>query len=195
MNEILVINGNPDPNSLSAALAESYKLGVTQAGGECHIIHLHELKFDPNLRFGYKKIMLLEPDLEMAQVAIKKAKHLVFIYPVWWGTYPALLKGFIDRTFLPGFAFNGKSDSVYWEKLLKGKTGRIIESLDAPTWFYNDIYKSPGKNSLSIAVMNFCGIKPVAYTVFTPVKVSLAEDRQQWVIEAEQLGMSDFNLL
>ena len=105
------------------------------------------------------------------------------------------LKGFIDRVFMPGFAFKSIENSVHWTKLLKGRSGRIIESMDAPMWFYEDVYKSPAKNSLSIAVMNYCGIKPVDYTVFRPIKGSTHEDRQAWISEVEELGKTDFNNL
>lgn len=185
---ILIIDGNPDSGSLSYDLAEIYKQGAEESHASVKVLHLSEIQFDPILKFGYKKKMSLEPDLVVAQENIKWADHLVFIYPIWWGTYPALLKGFIDRTFLPGFAFNGKIDSVYWEKLLKGKTARIIETLDAPMWFYDKVYKSPAKNSLAIAVLNFCGIKPVDYTVFTPVKQTTEDERSQWLDETKTLG-------
>ncbi len=195
MQKVVVINGNPDPESLSVAMAESYKAGAEKAGGHCQVIHLYELEFDPILHYGFRKRIPFEPDLEMAQQAIKDCSHLVFIYPVWWGTYPALLKGFIDRVFMPGFAFKGIDDSVHWIKLLKGRSGRIIESMDAPMWFYEDVYKSPAKNSLSIAVMNYCGIKPVDYTVFRPVKGSTPEDRQAWIDEVEKQGAEDYKKL
>ncbi len=195
MQKVLVINGNPDPESLSGAMANAYKQGVEKIGGTCNVIHLHELQFDPILHYGFRKRIPFEPDLEMAQQAIKDCAHLVFIYPVWWGTYPALLKGFIDRVFMPGFAFKSIENSVHWTKLLKGRSGRIIESMDAPMWFYEDVYKSPAKNSLSIAVMNYCGIKPVDYTVFRPIKGSTHEDRQAWISEVEELGKTDFNNL
>jgi len=93
---------------------------------------------------------------------------------------------------MPGFAFKGVKDSVHWIKLLKGRSGRIIETMDAPSWFYNEVYKSPAKNSLSIAVMNFCGIKPVEYTVFNPVKGSTMEERRDWCSKLEELGGIDY---
>ncbi len=191
MQKIVVINGNPDPESLSVAIADSYKKGIEKEGGSCELIHLYKLKFDPVLRYGFRKRMPFEPDLEKAQQAITECARLVFVYPVWWGTYPALLKGFIDRVFLPGFAFKGIEDSIHWKKLLKGRTGRIIELMDAPMWFYENVYKSPAKNSLSIAVMNYCGIKPVDYTVFRPVKGSTTEERQTWINAVQELGAKD----
>ena len=92
------------------------------------------LKFNTNLQFGYKKRIELEPDLFEAWEKIKWANHLVWVHPVWWGGLPAITKGFIDRVFLPGFAFQYRENSVWWDKLLKGKTAHIIITLDQPSW-------------------------------------------------------------
>ena len=126
MKKILIINGHPDAESFNAALAEAYKKGAIESGAEVKEIVVRELQFNPNLQFGYRKRTELEPDLLEAQAKIKWAEHLVWIYPVWWGSLPAILKGFIDRTFLPGFAFEKIENSVWWDKLLKGKSERII---------------------------------------------------------------------
>jgi len=139
--KILVINGHPDPESFCQAIATTYYSAVQQASGEVEILNLRELKFNPNLQFGYRQRTELEPDLINAQNSIKNADHLVFVYPTWWGTYPALMKGFIDRVFLPGFAFKYHKDTVYWTKLLKGKTGHLIVTMDAPEWFYEEVFK------------------------------------------------------
>lgn len=58
-----------------------------------------------NLQEGYDVIQELEPDLIQLQEHIKWAKHIVFLSPVWWGSFPAKFKAAIDRIFLPGFAF------------------------------------------------------------------------------------------
>ncbi len=65
-----------------------------------------DLNFNPNLEFGYRQRTKLEPDLIDAIEKIKKADHIVWVFPMWWYGYPALLKGFIDRTFLPGITFD-----------------------------------------------------------------------------------------
>ncbi len=129
MKKILIINGNPDKNSLSFELATAYKKGADASGAACTLVHLSDLQFDLNLKFGYRQRTELEPDLVMMQQAIKEADHLVFVYPTWWGTYPTLLKGFIDRVFLPKFAFSYRENSPLWDKLFVGKTARLIVTM------------------------------------------------------------------
>jgi len=188
MEKILILNGHPDKSSFCFALAEGYKFGADTNGDECQLVHLIDLKFNPILTFGYRLAAQLEPDLLKIQHDILHADHLVFVYPTWWGTYPALLKGFIDRVFLPNFAFKYHKDSPLWDKLLKGKTARIITTMDAPKWYYWLMYKSPGHNSMKKAILEFCGINPVKITSFAPLKSSDNKKRKKWLDEVKILG-------
>lgn len=190
MKRILIINGNPDKESLSYELTESYKKGADSVGAKCNVIHLTDLDFDPVLKFGYRKKPELEPDLVQAQNQILAADHLVFVYPTWWGTYPALLKGFIDRVFLPKFAFKYKEGSLFWDKLLTGKTARLIVTMDTPKWYYSLNYKSPGHNSMKKGILNFCGVKPVRISSFGPVKSAKEEKVQSWKDKVYKLGQT-----
>jgi NAD(P)H dehydrogenase (quinone) len=188
MKKILIINGHPDKESLCFALAESYKKGADASGIECKLVHLIDLQFNPILTYGYRVVSELEPDLIKIQQEILEAHHLVIVYPNWWGTYPALLKGFIDRVFLPNFAFKYLKDSPLPAKLLKGKTARIIVTMDTPKWYYWLINKSPGHNSMKKAILEFCGISPVKISSFAVVKSSDDKERKKWIDEVEKLG-------
>ena len=188
MKKILIINGHPDKESFCFALAESYKKGADLSGANCKLVHLADLNFGLNLSKGYTQITELEPDLLQMQQDILEANHLVFVYPTWWGTYPALLKGFIDRVFLPGYAFKYHKDDPFWDKLLKGKTARLIVTMDSPKWYNLLVYKNAGHNSMRKAVLEFCGIKPVKITSFGQIKTSNIIKRKQWLKEVETLG-------
>lgn len=191
MKNILIINAHPDKESFCFALAESYKKGADIAGADCKLVHVIDLKFNPILTFGYRKISELEPDLVQMQKDILWANHLVFVYPNWWSTYPALLKGFFDRAFVPNFAFKYRENSPFWDELLKGKTARLIVTMDTPKWYYCLINKNAGHNAVKKGVLEFCGIKPVKISVFSPIKSSDDKKRKQWLTEAEQLSKAD----
>lgn len=191
MKKILVINGNPDKESFCTVLANAYKKGADATGAECKLIHLIDLEFDPILRYGYRQRTELEPDLLAVQQDILDSDHLVFVYPTWWGTYPALLKGFIDRVFLPKFAFKYREDSLLWDKLLKGKSARLIVTMDTPKWYYSLIYHNPGHNSMKKGVLKFCGVTPVKVTALGPIKSSSMTTRNQWIHKVEEIGKQD----
>ena len=151
-------------------------------------IHIIDLQFNPNLQFGYRKRTELEPDLLLAWEDIQWADHLVWVHPVWWGGLPALMKGFIDRLFLPGFAFQYRENSLLWDKLLKGKSARIITTLDQPSWYYTLVYGKPSVNQLKRSTLQFCGISPVKVTYIGIIKTSGPIKRDKWLQKVKQLG-------
>ena len=189
MKKTLIIQGHPDSESYCRALANAYKVGAINAGAEVQEIIVSDLKFNPNLEFGYRKRTELEPDLLTAQEKIKWAEHLVIIYPLWWGGMPALLKGFFDRTFLPGFAFQKRENSVWWDKYLKGKSARIITTMDQPAWYHWLIYGEPAHKALKKMILEFCGIKPVKITSIGPIRFSKEEFRKKYLEKVKALGI------
>lgn len=189
MKKILIINGHPNKESFNFALAGAYRKGAVKAGAEVREIIICDLQFDPNLHHGYQKRTELEPDLLEAWEKIKWADHMVWIHPVWWGGLPAITKGFIDRLFLPGFAFQYRENSVWWDKLLKGKTAHILTTLDQPAWYYGLIFGKPSVNQLKKSTLEFCGVKPVKVSYFGPVKSSDEKQRQVWLTSVENAGM------
>jgi len=188
MKKIAIINGHPDAGSFNSALANAYKEGAGNSGAEIREIIVREISFDPNLQFGYRKKLDWEPDLVRAWEAIRWADHLVWIHPVWWGGLPAITKGFIDRLFLPGLAFKYRGKSVWWDKLLQGKTAHIITTMDQPGWYYRIFFGRPSINQLKKSVLEFCGVKPVKVTIIGIVKTATAEQREKWLAKVYRLG-------
>jgi len=188
MKKILIINGHPNKESFNYALVDSYKKGALNSGAEVEEIVIANLKFNPNLEFGYQKRMELEPDLLAAWEKIQWAEHLVWVHPVWWGGLPAITKGFIDRLFLPGLVFKPRENSVWWDKLLKGKTAHIITTLDQPSWYYRLFFARPSVNQLKKTVLEYCGVKPVKVTYVGIIKTSDEKKRKKWLQKIEILG-------
>lgn len=188
MKHILIINGHPDKESYNTALAKAYQTGALKTNAIVSLIQLADLQFNLNLEFGYRKRTPLEPDLEQAINAIKQADHLVWLFPVWWYGYPALLKGFIDRTFLPGITFQPIEGKPIPEKLLKGKTARMIVTADTPKWYDVLIMKRPAINQFKKGTLEFCGISPVKVTYIAPIKDSSKAFREKWLENIHELG-------
>lgn len=185
---ILVILGHPDKNSFCGALARTYIESARATNSEVRELQLSELKFNPTLWKGYNRIQELEPDLVKAQELIQWSNHMVFVYPNWWGTMPALMKGFFDRVFLPGFAFDYRDNSPLWDKLLSGRTAHLIVTMDTPSWYYRWIFHRPGHNAMKRTILGFCGIKVTQITEFAPVKGSTPQQREKWVNIVKALG-------
>lgn len=166
MTRILVIHGHPSEEGFTARLAQAYLDGAAGAGHEVEALWLGRLSFDPILRQGYRASQALEPDLQRAQERLLWAEHLVFVYPVWWGGWPALLKGFVDRVFLPGFAFRYREGGALWDRLLKGRSARLIVTSDAPVLWDRLVNRHAAVHQLRQGTLRFCGVRPVSVTCF-----------------------------
>lgn len=188
MKKILIINGHPKKDSFCNSLCEAYKTSAKIAGNDVILLNLHELDFNLNLQMGYSKQSTIEPDIQFAQEKIKWAQHIVIVHPVWWGSVPALLKGFFDTALLPGFAFKYRDKGVLWDKLLAGRTARIIYTTDTPIWIYRYFFNSPSVNQVKKRTLTFCGIDPVKVTAIGPIRKSKMEFRAKWIEKIEALG-------
>lgn len=188
MKKTLIINGHPNKESYNYALANAYLKGALSSGIQPEQINIPDLDFDPNLKYGYRKRMEHEPDLKEALDKILEADHLVWFFPMWWYGYPALMKGFIDRTFLPGITFEYVEGKPLPKKLLKGKTARIVITADSPGWYNRFFMKRPAINQFKKGTLEFCGIKPVKLTYIAPIRNSKLSFREKWLEKVEKLG-------
>ncbi|NER13643.1 flavodoxin family protein [Leptobacterium flavescens] len=186
--KILIVIGHPDRESFNYALLEAYRKGAMRSDAEIREIHIRELEFDINLKYGYRKPTVLEPDLINAMEKIKWADHIVWIYPVWWGGVPAIMKGFLDRVLLPGFAFKKRKDSVWWDRFLIRRSSRIICTLDQPSWYYRFIYGSPSHKAMKRLTLQFVGIRPTRITTIGSLRLSKESYRKTWLEKVEMLG-------
>ena len=185
---ILIILGHSSSQSMCASLAHNYADAARQSGAEVRLLSLGEMYFDPILRHGYTHAQPLEPDLRDAQIDIAWAQHLVWVYPIWWGGLPALLKGFLDRIFLPGFAFKYRANSVLWDRLLTGRTAELLVTMDTPPWYYRWVQRQPGHRQMKQTILEFSGIRPVRVHSFGPVVNSSDAARAGWIKHACKLG-------
>jgi len=186
MKKVLLIQGHPDAESFCFELGNVYRNAALKQAEVKEII-VRDLDFNPNLQFGYRKRTELEPCLLEAQEKIRWADHIVLIHPVWWGSVPAIFKGFLDRVFLPGFFFQKRPHSIWWDKLLQGKSARIIYTLDTPTLFWW-LAGRPSYMALKYITLKYCGIKPVRGTAIGIVRLSDEKQRKNWLSKVERLG-------
>ncbi len=150
------------------------------------------MELEKYLRYGHEKNYVPEDDVLKAQELITWSNHLVFVYPTWWAGLPALLGLFFEMVFSPGFSFKyhnrmGKK-IVGWDKLLKGKSARIISTMDAPTWYYKWIIGDLGGIITRKGILGFSGISPVKTTYFGSVKLSTEKQRADWLEAVRNLS-------
>jgi NAD(P)H dehydrogenase (quinone) len=187
--KIVILLGNPDKETFTGTVADRYQASAEAAGHEVSRFNIGDMHFDPILHKGYKEIQVLEPDLIALQDAIKWSDHVVIIYPNWWCTMPAILKGLFDRMWIPGFAFNFDKQTKKCIRHLKGKTGRtiVVAGTNSPFmtwWLYGDY-----TNEIQHGILGFAGIDTSVCTFGPSEKVDDAK-RESWLRKVDVLGKS-----
>lgn len=143
------------------------------------IIDLYKNKYDPVLKenelytIGKRKISKKNKEY---QKKIANAKNLIFIYPNWWGSMPAILKGFIDRVFVSGFGFIYKNHIP--KGLLTDKKASIIITTGAPKIFFRLFHKSRAEKNMIKDIMKFCGIKAKAYIIDNATQFNTKQEKK-----------------
>ncbi|WP_427170557.1 NAD(P)H-dependent oxidoreductase [Arthrobacter sp. 92] len=185
---ILVIDGHPDAGSYCDALARAYVEGARTAGHEVELLRLREMNFDPILHGGFTHPQPLEPALTRARDAVRWCEHMVIVTPCWWFSVPALLKGFIDRVFVPGVGVDYLDRFPYIRKLLKGRSARVVYTQNAPQWLAVLTREDLFWRHLRRAVLGHCGFRPVRRTVLAGMQTATAQQRARWLEQVRLLG-------
>jgi NAD(P)H dehydrogenase (quinone) len=188
MAKIAIVVGNPMTDSYSEALGEAYRRGAESGGHEVKVLVLAKMHFDPILRGGYHKLQPLEPELVAAHEAMIASDHLVFIFPLWCGDMPAIMKGFIERVLQPDLltlqAQAGKGD---WH-ILKGKSARVIMTMGMPGLIYRWYFGAHALKLFKRNILKFIGVHPVRSSIFGMIEAVGVEKRKEWLREVEALG-------
>lgn len=190
---IIILQGHPDPvgGHFCHALAQAYAKGATEAGHEIQVVSIATLAF-PLLRSRKDQRGEVPAAIAAAQAALTRADHVVLIYPVWNGGAPALVKGFFEQVFRPAFIFPDSAAnerlgfySYYTQrKALKGKTARVVITMQMPAFVYRWIFHPhPEKNTLRVS-----GIGPARESLIGRVESPDGRRREQWLRKLHALG-------
>jgi len=177
--KIYILLAHPDKDSFNGRLADAYENAAKNKGHKVRRQNLGEMQFDPILWKGHKIVQELEPHLKQSQENILWCNKWVIFYPLWWGSVPALFKGFLDRTLYSGFAYKYHTKDPLWDKLLKGRSAHVITTCDAPRWWIWWQYRNSDANTIKRATLEFCGFSPVKLTRISRVKYLTEQQREK----------------
>lgn len=184
---ILVINGHPDPSPerFAAALAGAYVRGASKAGHQIRRLDVGAMAF-PLVRtlaeFGSEAPPAA---IAEAQAAIRWADHLVIIFPLWLGSTPAVLKGFLEQVFRYGFGLSRAGESM--AGLLKGRSARVVVTMGMPGPVFRWVFQAAGLKVLERGLLRICGVSPVRRLILGEVEGS-AKRRKKWLARMALLG-------
>ena len=170
MNYLLVY-AHPNPKSFCHAIKEELVTQIKQQGGEVVVRDIYQLGFDSVLS-STDFVQFLDhktpADINAEQELIREADIIAFVYPVWWFSMPAILKGYIDRVFSRGFAYDMKGHLI--KGLLKGKQVMIFTTTGGPRIAYYLLgYKLAIKTAIDGGIFKFCGMKVKLHKYFYAV--------------------------
>lgn len=186
--KVLVVLGHPDAESFNADIYKTFMENIDREKYDVETLELGKMKFDPVLRFGYRKFMKPDEDIEKSQKLVKWAEHIVFIYPIWWSSMPSLLKGWLDRVLTPGFAYNMKGAGS--EKHLTGRTAELLVTCGAPTFFYKFLDRSPIK-LMGKHILGTCGIEVNKVMICGKANALSDEDRTKYLEKVAEEARKD----
>ncbi len=158
--KIFILLGHPDTDSFNGTLASEYERGAVSAGHEVRRMNVGEMVFDPILHHAYKVIQPLEPDLQSFIENVKWCDHFVIVYPIWFSTMPALMKGLFDRAWLPGFAYKFTPSGLMWKRLLKGRSASMVVTSDNIPIVLRLVF-GDSTNEVRRGLLWFAGFSPI----------------------------------
>ncbi|MEE4277901.1 MAG: NAD(P)H-dependent oxidoreductase [Halieaceae bacterium] len=168
---IFILNGHPGQSSIARQAVERYAAAALAAGHEVRLSQLAAMSFDPDRGMaGYANAKPLEPVLEEQLENLKWCSHFVLAFPLWWGGFPAKLKGWIDRVFINGQTFTTDRTTAMGlpAPLLEGRSARVLITSDTPRSFLWFAYRDAILRQLRGQILGFCGFRPVKISFFAP---------------------------
>lgn len=180
----LVILAHPYSQSYCHALYQRVVQQLEQAGHTVDRLHLDEEPFDPVMRGAdlavYARGQSADPAVCGYQARIDAARQLVFIFPIWWEVMPALLKGFIDKVFTKGWAYEParigmKGHLTHIERAV------IVTTMNTPRWVYRWWYGDTVQRALARGTLRKCGVRKVEWVALSPVSHATHAKRQAWL--------------
>lgn len=181
MNTLILYANYKNP-SFNSAIRDTLGETFNKNGHEVVVRDLYDMHFNPVLSREDLELIAEERypnEITEEQKYISRADVIALVYPIWWSGMPAILKGYIERVFLEGFAFrtvNGKS-----EPLLNGKKVMIFNTLGSKGFFNTDEKLKVLDQITEECIFEYCGMEIHHHQYFESVKDVDDATRQKYL--------------
>lgn len=107
---VVVVVAHPNPGSFGQAIATTAVVALREAGHDVTVLDLYAERFRTAMTRAERQAYhtdqpILDPMVGRHADVVNQAEALVFVYPTWWSTVPAILKGWLERVMVPGVGF------------------------------------------------------------------------------------------
>lgn len=178
---ILIFTAQPNTQGFTHQIAKQYEGTVKTKGHTVEIIDLYEDAYQlPFLSFQEDGSLFPNQTRIALQEKIAMADRLVFVFPMWWGEYPAIVKNMIDNVYTAGFAFTFEKNGMP-KGLLAEKIAEVYMTCDAPRWTLF-LFGFPFKKLFTQKILGFCGIKTTRFHLFGSAK-DLTTDKKSKILQ------------
>jgi NAD(P)H dehydrogenase (quinone) len=185
----LIIYAHPNPESFNHAILETISEELKKSDKSFEVRDLNKMGFNPVLSaedFAAFQSGAVPNDVKTEQEHIRSADTLIFVFPIWWSSMPAMLKGYIDRVFSLKFAYDITADGVIG--LLKSKKAFLISTTGASKEDNEKMGAFQMMNmSMDMAIFQFSGLEVIEHKYFSSVPYVSDKDRQQMLEELREL--------
>lgn len=184
---VLIILGHPNSSSFNHALAEACKTQISENG---HTVIFHDLYKEQFNAILSSLNPSKDNDIELHSFHLVNCDGIIIIHPNWWGQPPAIVKGWLDRVFLPEVAYTLEKDTdgKYISKgLLKAQVAIVLNTSNTPTELEEELFKDPLETIWKNRVFKFCGVSNFIRINFRVIKDSDFNQRTIWLSEIRQL--------
>lgn len=159
---MLVIYCHPRPESFTASVRDAVIEGLTQAGHEIELVDLYADNFDPRLSASehenYEDPGVNKSGIERYVEQLHAAEGIVFVFPTWWYDMPAMLKGWLDRVWVPGVAFDLAEGRTIRPRLQHIRFMGAVTTCGAP-WWWSKLVGEPHRRILMRGIRALCGTR------------------------------------
>ncbi len=187
---VLVVYAHPNPDSFNHAVLESLTKGLEDGGKTFEVADLYAMKFNPVMGpgdFAQFTDGQMPQDVLDQQAKVARTDGLAFIFPIWWLSCPAILKGWIDRVLSRGFAY--KFGERGMEGLLKKKKALLISTTGGPEPKYEALGTTERiKGVFRELLKDDCGIANVEHVFLYALDLADEETRKKYLEQVYHLG-------
>jgi len=168
----LIIVAHPKEDSFSFAMANTYKKTTEAKGNTVEMLDLYrDTHQQPFFTYDDANTLASTESMTYYQDKISWADEIVFVFPYWWGSFPAILKNFLDWNLSKGFAFHYVNSRPVG--LLTSKSVQVFTTTGAPKFIYTLTGANRRlKNMIKEQIVSFCGMKLEGCHIYGGVETS-----------------------
>jgi len=194
--KILVILAHPDKSSFNHAIAGTVVRALEENRHEVIYHDLYTERFSSTLTTAeiFKNFAVPRP-IGKYCAELAAAEGIIIVHPNWWGQPPAILKGYIDRVFRPGVAYEfaeGDDGEGIPIGLLKARAALVFNTSNTGLEREEEVFGDPLQSIWKRSVFDLCGVKTFYRRTFGVIVTSTLEDRRSWLDEVDAVVSSYF---